>query len=268
VAKPLDTYERFAKLAVQKGFVRPEQLVQAAEEGRARGRSLGEIFLEHRWLTLEEIEDLEAEAAAAGTAKKPAAAALPEEVRAAAALPKNRIGKFILVRILGEGGMGQVVKAWDKPLARYVAIKFLHVSGKDDRERLLAEARTAAKLEHPFIVPVYEVGEGARGPFIVMKYVEGTTFDRAKIKIREKVTVLRDAAQAIAHAHSHGVVHRDLKPENVMVTFEGGAPKACVMDFGLARGKGKDGALEDGRGRGDAAVHAARAGEGAPQGGR
>lgn len=169
-------------------------------------------------------------------------ARVPDEVKLAAANPKNRRGKFILVRKIGSGGMGEVYKAWDTALERLVAVKFVGAGAA-----FLREARASAKLEHENIVPVYDVGT-EDDPYISLKFIEGETLDRASLTLREKILALRDAALAIAYAHSKGVIHRDLKPQNIMIESASGSHKPTtkrrsqdlgrriyVMDFGLAR---------------------------------
>jgi tetratricopeptide (TPR) repeat protein len=215
---------------------------------------LGEILFLEGLLSLEQLEELSADAATVkiGSDRRVVLdQTLPEEVRAAAADPKNDIGKFVLLNLLGRGGMGEVHKAWAKELKRFVAIKF--VSGRES----LREAQTSAKLEHENIIPTYEVGMEDRRAYIVMKYVEGQTLDKADLALRENVIAVRDAALAIAYAHSKGVIHRDIKPQNIMVeTVETNGARIktkratsnqgrriYVMDFGLARQTSVDSSL-------------------------
>jgi len=176
---------------------------------------------------------------------------LPAEVQAAASNPRHDLGDYVLVRRLGRGGMGEVWKAWGRQLRRHVAVKFILGAGDDDRERLLREARVAAKLDHPGIIPVYEARSSDQGSYIVMKYVDGETLDRAPLTLRQKVAAVRDAALAIDYAHAQGVVHRDIKPQNLMVESSSGGQssfpgkpaerspaepvRVLVMDFGLAK---------------------------------
>ncbi len=165
-------------------------------------------------------------------------AILAPDVIAAAADPKNRFGKYVLVRELGAGGMGVVFKAWQSDLRRFVALKFIRgVEAREDLERFLREAQLAATLSHPGIAPIYEIGENDGKHFFAMQYVEGQTFDRLiaspeKPPVRKLVEILLQAAEAVEFAHEHGVIHRDLKPQNIMVDPKG---RAYVMDFGLAK---------------------------------
>jgi tetratricopeptide (TPR) repeat protein/predicted Ser/Thr protein kinase len=154
--------------------------------------------------------------------------------------PGMRLGHYRIVRLLGQGGMGQVYLARDLTLERDVAVKVLSISGgdpDDTRQRLLREAQAAAALDHPNICAVYEVGEAEDGrAFIAMQYVEGETLatmlGRGALPVREALTLAIRIADALAAAHRRGIVHRDLKPQNIIVTSSG-QPK--LLDFGLAK---------------------------------
>ncbi len=145
----------------------------------------------------------------------------------------RKVGKFTLVGKLGAGGMGEVWKARDDSVGRHVALKFLRADGVGDLARFQREASLAARLQHPNIASIYELGTHAGAPYLAMQLVDGWTLkDRAPADRRELVRLLRDAARAVDHAHRQGVLHRDLKPENLMWSAEG---RVYVMDFGLAR---------------------------------
>jgi len=149
--------------------------------------------------------------------------------------PANRIGTYTLVRELGRGGTGVVHRAWDEELGRWVAIKMLlpHSSAPEDLERFRREGKTAARLEHPNILPIYDVETIGGTHYIVTKFVDGRTLDTAGLKeVRDVVRVLREACRGVAHAHRSGVVHRDLKPQNIMIDRDG---RVVVLDFGLAK---------------------------------
>ena len=149
-----------------------------------------------------------------------------------------RLGAYEISAKLGEGGMGEVYLGRDTKLARNVAIKVLHHedgADADSNRRLLREARAAARLDHPNICAIYEVGEADGLGFIVMQLVEGETLEtrlrRGPISVVEAVALGAEIADALGEAHAHGIVHRDIKPANIMITSRG---QAKVMDFGVA----------------------------------
>jgi tetratricopeptide (TPR) repeat protein/tRNA A-37 threonylcarbamoyl transferase component Bud32 len=164
-------------------------------------------------------------------------AALPPEV--AKADPSTRLGKFVTVAKLGAGSSGEVWKAWDTGLGRWVALKVFHEDDADELARFTREAETAAKISHPNIAAIYDVGSEKGRHFLAMQYVEGVTlqkFPRRNVKLL--VRIIRDAARAVAEAHRMGIVHRDLKPANLAVATRGENPAHAhvyVLDFGLAR---------------------------------
>jgi formylglycine-generating enzyme required for sulfatase activity len=163
----------------------------------------------------------------------------PASVDEAPAGPRPRIGRFWVERVLGQGGFGVVYLAHDDQLHRPVAIKVPHrrlVSRPEDAAAYLAEARTVAHLDHPNIVPVYDVGSTEDCPcFIVSKFIEGSTLAK---KVREDRPSVFEAAELVAtvaetlhYAHRRGVFHRDVKPGNILLDADG---KPHVADFGLA----------------------------------
>ncbi len=160
--------------------------------------------------------------------------AVPPEVGAA---PESaRFGAYVRVQLLGAGGMGEVWKAWDGRLGRWVALKILRGGLGSEIGRFKAEAGMVAKLSHPNIASVFEVGEQGERCYIAMQYVEGVTLKALAPKDpRVLAEVVRDAARAIHHANVQQVVHRDVKPDNIMVQGEDGARRVFVMDFGLAK---------------------------------
>ena len=168
---------------------------------------------------------------------------LPAEVASAPAAAL--FGRFVRVLRLGSGGMGEVYKAWDPTLRRWVALKILLPGAEEVAPWFQREARLAAQLHHPGLVAIHEVGEFQGRPYIAMQYVDGRTLDRVTgLSRATMVSLVRDAAAAIGHAHESGIVHRDLKPENLIVESlpvarEGPEPawehRICVLDFGVAR---------------------------------
>jgi tetratricopeptide (TPR) repeat protein len=145
--------------------------------------------------------------------------------------PSQDLGKFILVELLGKGGMGEVWKAYEKDLSRHVAIKFIYTHDPEDEKRFIREAQVVAKLDHPNITPVYEYGVINGHQYLVMPLIKGRTLDVVGADLRMKLSAIRDIALALDYAHRQGVIHRDVKPQNIMV--EGS--RAYLMDFGLAR---------------------------------
>ena len=150
-------------------------------------------------------------------------------------------GRYSLERELGRGGMGVVYLAREVRLDRLVAIKLLppDLAGHQSlRDRFMREATTAARLSHPYIVPIHAVDEIAGFVFIVMAYVDGETLahrvvSRGPLPADEVTRILREVAWALAYAHAQGVVHRDVKPANILL--ERGTQRALVADFGIAR---------------------------------
>ena len=144
-----------------------------------------------------------------------------------------------IIEKLGEGGMGNVWKALDKHLDRFVALKFLPAEFVSDSVRLkrfIQEAKAASGLQHPNIITIHDIAESDGALFIVMEYVPGKTLDdligRKGLKLSVALRYAVQVADALARAHAAGIIHRDLKPSNVMVT-ETGVVK--VLDFGLAK---------------------------------
>ena len=157
----------------------------------------------------------------------------------------SQISHYRILSKIGQGGMGEVYLAEDLQLDRKVALKFLPEGQAPDetaRRRLLREANAAARLDHPFITKVYEVGEGAPAagapgiPFIAMELVEGETLKarlaRGPLPMADALRIASEIAEALEFARQRGIVHRDLKPANVMLTSDG---HAKVMDFGIAK---------------------------------
>ena len=146
--------------------------------------------------------------------------------------------RYELSDLLGKGGMGVVYKARDRRLDRTVAIKFILGADPNLTMRFLREARAQARIDHPNVCRVYEVGEVEGRAYIAIQFVDGETLGRAakRMSLDQKVAVMRDVALAIHEAHRLGIIHRDLKPGNVMVErTDDGRWLPVVMDFGLAR---------------------------------
>src|SRR5581483_1193104 len=153
----------------------------------------------------------------------------------------TRWGAFELLRVLGRGGMGTVYEAHDRLLDRRVAIKLLApcvaARGEDEVNRLLKEARAIARLDHPNVVAVYQVGRHEGTYFIAMQLVRGQSASArlgsaGPLPHDEAARVILEAARGLAAAHELGLVHRDVKPDNILL---GEDRSVKVADFGLAR---------------------------------
>jgi hypothetical protein len=150
-----------------------------------------------------------------------------------------QVAGYELLGELGRGGMGVVYKAWQTGLRRVVALKMILAgpyAGSDERARFAREAEAAARLQHPNIVPIYEVGESQGRPYLALEYVDGGSLAQrlqgSPLPAREAAGLVEALARAVHHAHGRGIVHRDLKPANVLMAADG-TPR--VGDFGLAR---------------------------------
>ena len=159
-----------------------------------------------------------------------------------AAAPKT-IGRYEVLEIIGRGAMGVVYKGRDPLLDRVVAIKTIHAPAqladrvrKSFLERFEREAKAAARISHPAIVTIFDVGLQQDNPYLVMEYLPGETLadrlDRERIPLAAAVECARELASALGHAHKERIVHRDVKPANVLHAGEG---RWKLADFGIAR---------------------------------
>jgi eukaryotic-like serine/threonine-protein kinase len=175
--------------------------------------------------------------------------AIAQRLFASAAAPL-RIGRFEVLERLGAGAMGEVYRAEDPQLQREVAVKVLRKNlGSSASDRMLVEGRALARLDHPNVVPVYDIGFVGEQVFVAMGYVRGQTLrqwirpESGPRSVEDTLVVFRAAAEGLAHAHAHGIVHRDFKPDNVLVSDDG---MVRVADFGLAApAKGPVGAVAE-----------------------
>ncbi len=239
--------ELFGDLLVGQGLVTPEHVrecLSLQEELRSLDVSpipnLGELLLQKGYLSPQTYEKTvvlhtgdekfaEAEIAAAEKVN------LPAEVMEALKKEENRFGKYVRVSPLGSGGMGDVWKAWDTDLGRWVALKFLKSAKPEDLLRFRREAQTAGQVDHPHIAAIYEVGEEKGAHYIAMQYVDGQTLSTfPRNDVRELVRLMKNVALAVHSAHGKGIIHRDLKPANIMVGKKE-STHVYVMDFGLAK---------------------------------
>ncbi|MEO8702724.1 MAG: protein kinase [Kofleriaceae bacterium] len=154
--------------------------------------------------------------------------------------PGDQLGRYVLLAQIGEGGMGIVYAAYDPELDRKVALKLVRHTGEAMRERLREEARAIAKLAHPNVVAVHDVGDAGGDVFVAMEHVDGETLrdwlrgDRTPAQI---IAAFAQAGHGLAAAHEVGLVHRDVKPSNIIVGRDG---RSRVVDFGLARARAGD----------------------------
>ncbi len=173
---------------------------------------------------------------------------LLKHLQTLADLPDLSATKYRLLEKFSAGGMGTIYLAEDTQLRRRVALKVLHTPDASGElsQRMLREARVIAQLEHPGIVPVHDVGDLPDGRvFYVMKFVQGQRLDQyvaVERELPERLRLFQKICEAVAFAHSHGVIHRDLKPENIMV---GAFGEVLVMDWGLAKVLAEGAKIED-----------------------
>nr|WP_255412557.1 serine/threonine-protein kinase [Haliangium sp. UPWRP_2] len=157
--------------------------------------------------------------------------------------------RYQCLRLLGQGGMGEVYQARDRALGRLVALKFIRSADPHMTARFMQEARAQSRIDHPGICKVYEVGSVQGRAFIAMQFVEGAPLQHAvrEMSLLEKVQTVRDAALALHAAHEMGIIHRDIKPANILIERVGrhGASvhaterfRPIIVDFGLAREAG------------------------------
>ncbi|MEM6997012.1 MAG: serine/threonine-protein kinase, partial [Myxococcota bacterium] len=156
----------------------------------------------------------------------------------------TKVGRFALLERLGEGAMGAVYAAYDETLDRKVAIKLLHHHSAEADARLLKEARSLARVVHPSVVAVHEVGDDPGGLYLAMEFVRGFDLSEWMSEThtwRECLDVFVQAGRGLAAAHAAGVTHRDFKPANVLLSEDG---RVRVVDFGLASAPGRAAATE------------------------
>ena len=151
----------------------------------------------------------------------------------------SHFGPYQIIGPLGAGGMGQVYRARDTRLQRFVAIKILHDDAALDphrQRRFAQEAVAASALNHPNILTVYDVGSDGDIQYLVSELIDGESLRaemrRGRVPLKRAIEIIHQVAEGLAAAHEAGIVHRDLKPENVMVTADG---RVKIVDFGLAK---------------------------------
>ncbi len=177
--------------------------------------------------------------AGAADASSDAATVAAGAPRVVTGVVPRTFGRYQLLVELGRGGMGVVWKAWDSQLQRSVALKLIRSATLADSaeiDRFLREARAAARLRHPNIVPVHDVGEIDGQHYFTCDFVEGESLEAARkretLPPRRAIALVKTVAEALHHAHGEGIVHRDVKPANILLDREG---RPFVTDFGLAK---------------------------------
>ncbi|HEX4495718.1 MAG TPA: protein kinase [Thermoanaerobaculia bacterium] len=253
-------------MAIAEGLIRWEDLDAVAENLPADGGKEAVSPRHGRWvaalvgaglLTEDDVARLDAELRServdltpdlAGPARSwPAPPSASERAAEASAPPPSpfppelsflsRWPRYRVDRLLGSGGMGTVFKAFDPTLGRWVALKFLHRNDERQTERFLREARSQARVSHPNVCQVHEVGEAEGRPYIAMQFIDGRSLGELcdELARDEQVRLVRDVARAVHAAHRTGLVHRDLKPGNILLTRDDdGEIHPYVVDFGLA----------------------------------
>jgi serine/threonine-protein kinase len=214
-----------------------DYLMRAAREGRAPDRN--EVLARHPDLADELAAFFADQDRLARPLRGLISGADPGPAPEAPPAGPRVVGDYELLGELGRGGMGVVYRARQVSLNRVVALKMIRagrLASEAEVQRFRLEAEYAALLDHPNVVPVYEVGEHEGLPYFSMKLIEGTSLDACLDRFRDRpadaVRLLLAVAGAVAHAHRHGVLHRDLKPANVLLDAEG---RPRVTDFGLAK---------------------------------
>ncbi len=261
--------ERLLALAVARGLVEPEEARGASLDGLVSSGRLAEADRAQLEEDLESFSDSHwsvdmtgaAPGASGGSESPTHAGPLEASSEALAGIRASRAeglfrakrvahwGRYESLELVGEGGMGRIFRAEDPKLRRAVALKLLRRDDPDLLQRFLQEAQLQARVDHPNVCRVYEVGEWRGQPYIAMQYVHGESLREAGPGLpRETLLELMvQVCEGVHAAHRVGLVHRDLKPANLMVekTEEGGV-RACVLDFGLARGQEGGGVTQTG----------------------
>ncbi|MBI4244151.1 MAG: tetratricopeptide repeat protein [Planctomycetes bacterium] len=222
---------KFTKRLLKKGLISKEQIQEAVDEQEksikeGSKKPISRILIDKGFISInklsQELQEVdEADHAAANEPFLQPHSGLGE-------------GKYDVLNEIGSGGMGTVYKAFDKSLKRNVALKFLDRVSDKATKRFSREAEIISKLNHPNIVPIYEIGSFKDKYFIAMQYLDGATLDKiiGKLPIRGFVEIIIKICEAVEHAHSKGIIHRDIKPQNIIIVDN---KSVFITDFGLAK---------------------------------
>ncbi len=225
--------QRLGDAAVEEGVISPEEkdrflraaadcdrFVQALlEEKKCDTRQLGELMEAVKRHDLNLLLSSRRES-------------VPPEVLKRQEVPENCWDQFVLVEKVGKGGMGEVWKAWDRDIHRWVALKILQLENDQAVRRFVQEAELAGRLSHPNIVSIFGTGRKKGSHYIAMQFIFGAVPAVVPNRAKNNARIIRDAARAVHFSHQNGVIHRDLKPANLMLDHRG---HLFVLDFGLAR---------------------------------
>ncbi|HNX48622.1 MAG TPA: protein kinase [Thermoanaerobaculaceae bacterium] len=237
------TEDRLLALAVARGDLRLEDIAQAEDAGPAGARL--DCLVASGRLTAGAVDDLQAgvtrlfgSTIAARDSSAPRALSTMALLALADDLSAGlKVGRYEIVEPIGRGGMGQVYRAFDPSLARHVALKVLCTDSPELARRFFREAQAQARIDHPHVCQVFEVGEEGGRLYIAMQLIAGQTLGRAApdLTLEQRVRVMETVAEAVHEAHRQGLIHRDIKPGNIMVErLPDGTPNPVVLDFGLA----------------------------------
>ena len=261
--------ERVLALAVARGLLEPGMVRDADLEGLVASGLMSEAVRRRLVMDLAEMEADEASHWSVEiTDERPAGGAEPptdvwSDSSGGFFPPKgfrkgtvfraqtlNQWGRFEALELLGEGGMGRIFRALDPRLRRVVALKLLRRDDPALLQRFIQEAQLQARVDHPNVCRVYEVGEWRGQPYIAMQFLCGMTLQKAApdLPLEALLHHMIEVCEGVHAAHRVGLIHRDLKPANLMIDrSEDGSTRACVLDFGLARGpEGNSGLTETG----------------------
>lgn len=223
-------------LALERGWVTESQLMECErdlETGRASG-PLDRLLMDRGFLSGAQAAELKAAAPHrdVGRIASGLAPETPAEAEEASRDPARRFGRYVLVQEMGQGAMGVVYRAWQTDLGRWVALKRLKVEGAMAVARFLREGRLAARVVHPHLVPIYDMGVVGDEPYLAMALIEGHHLEGQRLREPQALRAIEGVAGAVEAIHAAGILHRDIKPGNLLRDAAG---RVFLGDFGLAR---------------------------------